>query len=86
MQSRKTGKQSRYRQQLADYKDKKKRIEDDVEQAVVDERHARRMEAPDPSLCLLIASGPRMRLWERRTSDPDYLSAAARRRATWCPR
>jgi S-DNA-T family DNA segregation ATPase FtsK/SpoIIIE len=73
MQSRKTGKLT-HRQQLADYKDKKKRIEEDVEQALVDERHARRMEAPDPSLCLLITSGPRMRLWERRTSDPDYLS------------
>ena len=72
-QGRRQGKQS-YRQQVADYDDRVRRIEADIEQAVVDERHARRMEAPDPALALLVASGPRVRLWERRTSDPDYLS------------
>jgi S-DNA-T family DNA segregation ATPase FtsK/SpoIIIE len=43
-------------------------------QAMVDEKLGRRLEAPDPALALLIASGPRARLWERRTTDPDYLS------------
>lgn len=72
-QSKKQGKQT-YRQQLAKYKETKAAVEVDAAQAVVDERIARRMEAPDPALALLIASGPRARLWERRTSDPDYLS------------
>jgi S-DNA-T family DNA segregation ATPase FtsK/SpoIIIE len=73
VQNRKQGKVS-FRQQLADYRDKRDRIEADVEQAIVDEKLARRLEAPDPALALLIASGPRARLWERRVTDPDYLS------------
>ncbi|MCW2790383.1 MAG: cell division protein FtsK [Aeromicrobium sp.] len=73
LQGKKQGKQT-HRQQLADYKQKKEQVEGDIEQAVVDERVARRMEAPDPALTLLIASGPRARLWERRITDPDYLS------------
>lgn len=72
-QGRKQGKLT-YRQQLADYKEKKARIEADAAQAVVDERLARRADAPDPATALLIASGPRARLWERRRTDPDYLS------------
>ena len=73
LQSKKQGKLS-FRQQMIDYREKKARIEDDVAQAVVDERTARRMESPDPALTMLIANGPRARLWERRTTDPDYLS------------
>lgn len=73
IQSKKHGKVS-LRQQLAAYREKKARIEEDIDQAVVDERIARRMEAPDPALTMLIANGPRSRLWERRTTDPDYLS------------
>lgn len=73
MQGKKQGKRT-HRQQLADYRAKKEQVEADIEQAVVDERVARRMEAPDPALTLLIASGPRARLWERRVTDPDYLS------------
>ncbi len=73
LQGRKQGKRT-YKQQLADYKDKSARIEADAEQAIVDERLARRLEAPDPALVLLVANGPRSRLWERRRTDPDYLS------------
>ena len=73
IQNKKRGKLS-YRAQMAEYREKKETTEADVEQAVVDERAARRLEAPDPALTLLIASGPRARLWERRTTDPDYLS------------
>lgn len=72
-QSKKSGKRD-YKEAMADFRDKTRRIEADVEQAVVDERSGRRWEAPDPAQILLIASGPRVRLWERRTSDPDYLS------------
>ena len=73
LQGKKTGKQT-HKKMMADYKEKKAAVEADIDQAVVDERIARRMEAPDPALALLIASGPRARLWERRTTDPDYLS------------
>ena len=73
LQGRRQGKMT-YRQQLADYRDKKARIEADAEQALVDERLARRAEAPDPATVLLVANGPRARLWERRRTDPDYLS------------
>jgi S-DNA-T family DNA segregation ATPase FtsK/SpoIIIE len=73
MQGKKTGKQT-HKKMMADYKAKKESVEADIDQAVVDERIARRMEAPDPALALLITSGPRARLWERRTTDPDYLS------------
>lgn len=73
MQGKKTGKQT-YKKMMSDYKEKKAALEADIDQAVVDERIARRLEAPDPALALLIASGPRARLWERRTTDPDYLS------------
>ncbi|GAB2743944.1 FtsK/SpoIIIE domain-containing protein [Nocardioides pakistanensis] len=73
LQTKKQGKLT-YRQQLADYRDKSARIEADVEQALVAERLALREAAPDPALALLIAHGPRARLWERRPTDPDYLS------------
>ncbi len=72
-QSKKSGKAD-YKAALADYQDKLAAVEGDVEQAVVDERSTRRLEAPDPALALLIATGPRGRLWERRTTDPDYLA------------
>ncbi len=73
LQGRKQGKRT-YKQQLADYRDKKARIEADAEQAIVDERRDRRLAAPDPALVMLVANGPRSRLWERRRTDPDYLS------------
>jgi S-DNA-T family DNA segregation ATPase FtsK/SpoIIIE len=72
-QGKKQGKVT-YRQQLTEYKERKARIEADAEQAVVDERLARRNDAPDPATALLIATGPRARLWERRRTDPDYLA------------
>ena len=73
LQTKKQGKLT-YRQQLAEYRDRKARVEADIEQALVDERLALRMAAPDPALALLVAHGPRARLWERRPDDPDYLS------------
>ncbi|MGL5826022.1 MAG: FtsK/SpoIIIE domain-containing protein [Nocardioides sp.] len=71
-QTKKAGQQD-YRRALADYREKKRNVEADIEQAVIDERSERRQEAPDPALSLLIATGPRGRLWERRVTDPDYL-------------
>ena len=60
-------------QQVADYERHKARIEHDAAEAVAAERAQRRTGCPDPATVLMIASGPRRRLWERRRTDPDYL-------------
>ncbi|MDB1087109.1 FtsK/SpoIIIE domain-containing protein [Streptomyces sp. ACA25] len=70
--NRKFGRVS-YATKLAKHKEKKERIEADAEQALVAERTARRAGFPDPATVLLTAVGPRRRLWERRTSDADFL-------------
>jgi S-DNA-T family DNA segregation ATPase FtsK/SpoIIIE len=57
----------------AEYNEHKARIEADAAAALDVERVQRRDEAPDPATVLSIASGPRRRLWERRSTDPDYL-------------
>src|SRR5690606_13948435 len=41
--------------------------------ALLEERAARRRDAPDPAELLLQATGPRSRLWERRPTDPDWM-------------
>jgi S-DNA-T family DNA segregation ATPase FtsK/SpoIIIE len=69
---RRQGRKS-YGQQLAEYREHKARIERDAADALEAERIARRDECPDPATVLSIASGPRRRLWERRSTDPDYL-------------
>ncbi len=63
----------RHREQLADYREKKARIEAAAFEALLTERAARRRDAPDPAELLLQATGPRSRLWERRPTDPDWL-------------
>ena len=60
-------------QQVAAYQDHKARIEQDAAEALAAERAQRRTGCPDPATVLMIASGPRRRLWERRRTDPDYL-------------
>jgi S-DNA-T family DNA segregation ATPase FtsK/SpoIIIE len=62
-----------YRQQLAEYRERKARIEGDAQEALLTERTARRTDCPDPASALLVAVGPRSRLWERRRHDPDHL-------------
>ena len=69
---RKQGRKS-HTQRLAEYAEHKKRIEDDAAEALAAERAQRLSDSPDPAAVLSIATGPRRRLWERRTSDPDYL-------------
>lgn len=69
---RKTGKRSA-RRQLQEYRERKQRIEDDANAALLLERTARRADCPDPAQVLLTAVGPRRRLWERRRTDPDLL-------------
>lgn len=48
-------------------------VEERVYRALAVERLARRKAAPDPGSVLLLATGPRERLWERRPDDPDWL-------------
>jgi S-DNA-T family DNA segregation ATPase FtsK/SpoIIIE len=60
-------------QQVADYRERKTRIEHDAYAALQAEQAARRGQFPDPATVRSIASGPRRRLWERRRTDPDYL-------------
>ncbi|MFC5381817.1 FtsK/SpoIIIE domain-containing protein [Aquipuribacter nitratireducens] len=64
---------ARHRAEVRDYEIRRDEVLADATAAVVDERHSRRRAAPDPAAVLLIADGPRSRLWERRRTDPDYL-------------
>ncbi|GAB3947673.1 FtsK/SpoIIIE domain-containing protein [Kribbella albertanoniae] len=72
LQSRREGKTS-YRQQMVEYRERKAAIERDAMVALVAERNARRRDQLDPAGLLLLATGPRARLWERRVTDPDWL-------------
>ena len=69
---RRQGRKS-YAQQVEGYRDHKARIENAAADALAAERARLRTGCPDPAAVLMIASGPRRRLWERRRTDPDYL-------------
>ncbi|MEX2290686.1 MAG: FtsK/SpoIIIE domain-containing protein [Mycobacteriales bacterium] len=68
-----SGSRKEYKEQLQHYTARKAQVEQDAHEALLAERANRRDQAPDPAEALLIASGPRARLWERRRDDPDYL-------------
>ncbi|MDG4834708.1 FtsK/SpoIIIE domain-containing protein [Solwaraspora sp. WMMD1047] len=70
--SRRQGNRS-YRSQLAEHRRRVAAIEEDIAEALVLERHDARVGAPDPAELLVVATGPRARLWERRRTDPDHL-------------
>ncbi|WP_281399638.1 FtsK/SpoIIIE domain-containing protein, partial [Streptomyces flaveus] len=72
MMSKRNGRES-HSEAVAAYEEKKERIEGDAEKALAAERTARRRGFPDPAEVVLTAVGPRHRLWERRTSDADFL-------------
>ncbi|MFG2140385.1 FtsK/SpoIIIE domain-containing protein [Streptomyces sp. NPDC048650] len=72
LMSRRTGRQS-HSGAVAAYEEKKGRIEGEAREALAAERTARRRGFPDPAEVVLTAVGPRHRLWERRTSDADFL-------------
>ncbi|PSL06779.1 S-DNA-T family DNA segregation ATPase FtsK/SpoIIIE [Haloactinopolyspora alba] len=65
--------QNRYANDMKNYVERKRNIENQAYQALVTERAARRRDIPDPAAVLLFATGPRARLWERRRTDPDWL-------------
>ncbi len=62
-----------HRSQLAEHRARVAAIEADIAETIVLERHDRRVAAPDPAELLMVATGPRARLWERRRTDPDHL-------------
>jgi S-DNA-T family DNA segregation ATPase FtsK/SpoIIIE len=64
----------RYTRMLREFEEKTRRIETDAFNALVEERAYRRADMPDPAQLLLFATGPRARLWERRRTDPDWLT------------
>ncbi|MGF7236859.1 MAG: FtsK/SpoIIIE domain-containing protein, partial [Frankia sp.] len=62
-----------HRTQMAQYKRLRAEITAAAQAALATERTARRSDCPDPAAVLLLAAGPRQRLWERRRHDPDRL-------------
>ena len=73
LSQRSSGKKN-YRQEMKEYREQRRQVEDDAAEALRLEREQRRSMAPDPAEAALIAIGPRTRLWERRRDDPDYLA------------
>ncbi|MGW1024043.1 FtsK/SpoIIIE domain-containing protein [Streptomyces sp. NPDC002577] len=72
LSGKRRGKES-YEQMLKEHEKKKADLEREVAEAVLAEQQARRAACPDPASALLIAAGPRQRLWERRWRDDDFL-------------
>jgi DNA segregation ATPase FtsK/SpoIIIE, S-DNA-T family len=62
-----------HRRKPADYHDQLAATEREIAEAGEPGRGERRAAAPDAAELLLVATGPRTRLWERRRSDPDHL-------------
>ncbi|SJZ74641.1 DNA segregation ATPase FtsK/SpoIIIE, S-DNA-T family [Marinactinospora thermotolerans DSM 45154] len=71
MLQRRTSKM-RYEKDVKEYEEKVERITADATEALHAEQRARRDACPDPAAALLLATGPRARLWERRRTDEDF--------------
>ncbi len=63
-----------YREDKMQYDQDLAKVQARLTLALLSERSERRNAMPDPAEVLLNALGPGRRLWERRRSDPDYLS------------
>ncbi len=72
MSDRRHGRSS-YKKAMREYRQRWAELEDVIAAARVAEEAQRRHDAPDPAEVLLTATGPRRRLWERRTADDDVL-------------
>ncbi len=70
----KAGGKKTHRELMKEYREQKAQVEEDAQAALADERRLRRSQAPDPAEAVLVATGPRSQLWERRRDDPDYLA------------
>ncbi|WP_337063244.1 FtsK/SpoIIIE domain-containing protein [Kineococcus sp. G2] len=64
---------SRHRRAVAEHRARTAAVRRDAYAALLAERERRTRDAPDPATLLLLATGPRARLWERRRPDPDWL-------------
>ncbi|GAB2711939.1 FtsK/SpoIIIE domain-containing protein [Kitasatospora kifunensis] len=62
-----------HRKRLAEYQAQLETTEAEIAAALDQERLGCRAASPDPAELLVIATGPRARLWERRRTDPDHL-------------
>lgn len=62
-----------HRRQLGEYQTRYEDTEAAIAAAVDQERRDRRASSPDAAELLILATGPRSRLWERRRTDPDHL-------------
>ncbi|MEO3862176.1 FtsK/SpoIIIE domain-containing protein [Acrocarpospora sp. B8E8] len=62
-----------HRQALKEFRQETEDFTRRVDAARTENEKARRAAAPDPAELLLTATGPRRRLWERRTHDQDAL-------------
>jgi DNA segregation ATPase FtsK/SpoIIIE, S-DNA-T family len=62
-----------HRRQVAEYEAQRANVEAEIAVAMDRERLDRRVASPDAAELLIIATGPRARLWERRRTDPDHL-------------
>ncbi|MFI6811460.1 FtsK/SpoIIIE domain-containing protein [Nonomuraea sp. NPDC050328] len=69
---RRHGKRS-YKESLKEYRAKRDTFAQALEHLRLDDQTDRRAELPDPAETLLTATGPRRRLWERRSHDADSL-------------
>ena len=64
-----------YKRAINDYATRRRRVRESAYAAVAAERTLRRRDLADPAALLVTATGPRVRLWERRPTDPDWLHA-----------
>ncbi|WP_329459418.1 FtsK/SpoIIIE domain-containing protein [Streptomyces sp. NBC_01497] len=71
--SRKQG-MLKYQEQMKEYEEKMARVRADADAAVLEEQLNLRLSLPDPASLLQLVSQPSERLWERRFTDPDFLS------------
>ncbi len=62
----------RYLKELKEFEEKTERITKDAEGALFTEQRRLRENCPDPASVLLLATGPRAGLWERRPEDDDF--------------
>lgn len=64
----------KYLEKKKEYEQKLARVRADVDAAVLEEQHNLRLSLPDPAALSQMAAQPSERLWERRFTDPDFLS------------
>lgn len=63
----------KYKRDFAEYVQRTTAVQEAAFVALGEERAGRRRDHPDSGEALILATGPRSRLWERRRTDPDWL-------------